>query len=160
MALKIDGVEVEADKAQAAIDAVTARLEGELSVARKALEAAQAQATDAQAKLAEAVSDAAIDAAVQARLDRQAAEAARVAKLEAVKKAFPELSLEGRSQDAIDALHAVAEAQAKKDPEGLNDFKGTSLVAPKKTEKPAPVVSARQKMLDANRKAFEELAAE
>ena len=160
MTYKIDGADVDADKAQAAFDSAYARLEGELAVAQAKFDAAVAKLAEAEAKLAVATSDEAIDAAVSARLAKQAEDAARAARLETVKKAFPDLKLEGRSQDAIDALYAVADAQIARDPEGLNALNAATDARPAAAKPVVKKLSAREKMLEDNRKALEKVVAE
>ncbi len=151
MKFTIDGVEVEADKAQSAFDSLTGKLEGRLAVAEQALATAQAKAKEATDALAVAQSDEAIDKAVQTRLNKKAAEDAAASKLEAVKKAFPGMKLEGRSQDSIDALYEVATAKAKEDPEGLNELSASTDAKPKVVAPSAPKVSSRQRMLQEQR---------
>jgi hypothetical protein len=153
MLFKIDGADVDADKAQAAFDSAYAKLEGELSVARTKL-------AEAEAKLAVAVSDEAIDAAVEARLAKKAEDDARAARLETVKKAFPDLKLEGRSQDAIDALYAVADKQIAKDPEGLDGLAAKTDARPEVKQPKPKKPSARDRMLEEQRKALGNIAAE
>ncbi len=104
----------------------------------------------AVAQLAVATSDAAIDAAVEARVAAQKAADEAAAKLARVKAKYPTLSLDGRSQDFIDALDLRIEAEVAKDAEGLskiesNDAGGEPVV----DAKPAKVkkLSARERMI-------------
>ena len=129
----IDGAELAQDKTQAAIDAVCA-----------ARDAAVAENASLTAKLAAACSAEAIDAAVKARLD--AIDAAKTAELELAKAAerravvsarFPTLALDGKSQDYVDGLFAVASAT-----DGL-----PAPAVPVAAMDAKPVLSAREQML-------------
>lgn len=134
---KIDGADVAQDQAQAAID----RLQGKA-------DALQAQVADLQTKLDAALSEEAIDAAVQKRVDAAEAakaEAKRVAdaaeRKAKVLAARPELKLDDKSQDYIDGLFDALPS----DPDGLNQLRGKG---PKKPViDAAPRLSAREKML-------------
>jgi len=132
---KIDGAEVAQDNTQAAIDAVCG--------ARDAAVAQVAALTDA---LAVATSDAALDAAVQKRIDADAAAVAAAAAVvaatarrAAVQLSFPQIALDGRSQDYIDALF---------DARPVIDEALAGLVAPPVVVVVPPVarVSARDRM--------------
>lgn len=144
---KIDGKEVPVEAAQAAFDAATSTLEGRLAVAELALVAATDEVEKLKVELAAAKSDEAIDRAVEIRLAKQKAADEAAARLETVRKAFPSLNLEGRSQDSIDALYEVASTQLQKDPEGLDALKRKSTDA---APAPAPkaMKSARERMLE------------
>lgn len=143
---KIDGKEVAQDAAQAAFDAALAATEGRLELAKAEVAELKAKLDAVQAELVKATSDETIDAAVSARLEKKAQDEARAARLEAVKKAFPKMDLTGKSQDAIDALFEVA--KANDDPEGIN------LPAPTAKTDAAPQLSARERMLRAQREAL------
>jgi hypothetical protein len=132
MALKIDGLEIAVDSAQSAFDVYDAKLQAQIATASSELETLRARVVELDAALVEAKSDAVIDAAIAARDARSAAEAEAKAKLVRVAKAFPGISLDGRSSDFIDALDLAHKA----DPSGLGQLDGTAPAAPvvKKTE--------------------------
>jgi hypothetical protein len=133
----IDGAEVAQDKTQATIDAVCA-----------ARDAAVAEAASLAAKLSAACSAEAIDAAVKTRLDAiDAAKAAELALAQAaerravVARRFPTIALDGKSQDYVDGLYEIASAT-----DGL-----PAPAVPVVVTDAAPVLSAREQMLAANR---------
>lgn len=150
MAYMIDGVEFEAEQAQAAFDAAVGRLEGSLAATTKSLQAAAARAEKAEAELAVALSDEAIDAAVAAKQARVAAEAEKQAKLDAVKEAFPSIQFDGKSDDYIDGMHQALEAAKEADPEGLAGLKTKIDAADLRPQAPKP--SARDVMIANNRR--------
>jgi len=102
--LKINGKEVEAQDAQSVFDLYDADLQAQLAKAQQDAKEANEKLTAAEAKLAEATSDAAIDAIISERNEKARLQAEKDAKLARVKATFPAISLEGRSQDFIDAL--------------------------------------------------------
>lgn len=132
VALKIKGIEVAADAAQAAVDG----LEAELVGLRAEVLKAKQEAKDAADALVEKTSEAALDALVDARLLKEkeakdaadAAEAAKVAKeakLERISKAFPDETLDGRSDAFLDGLDLAAGKLLARDPDGLGALNGT-----------------------------------
>lgn len=145
--LKINGADVAEDKAQAAIDS----LEGQLVAVSAERDALKAAKDAADAALAVAVSDEAIDAAVSARLARDAAAAAKAEKIARVSAGYPDVSLDGKSDDFVDALDiALAKVKAA-DPEGLSAIKDSSPGPDLIVKDAAPVVDAREEMLQRQR---------
>jgi hypothetical protein len=155
MKIKIAGNEVDVSSAQSVFDAYDADLQAQLASATAAKDAALAQVKELEAKLTEATSDAAIDAAVQKRLDEKAAAEAKAAKLDRVKAAYPSISLDGRSDDFIDALDMRIELDKSADPEGLKKIASKD-AAP--TTDAAPKASPRAKKLSRAEKLAAELA--
>jgi hypothetical protein len=150
VALKINGAEVADDKAQAAIDS----LEGQLVAVSKERDALKAAKDTADAALAAATSDAAVDAAVAARLDREAKAKARQDKLDRVKAGYPDVAVDGKSDDYIDALDVALAKLKAADPDGLKQIKNDSPGGKNEQTDAAPVLSAREEMLARQRKPF------
>lgn len=161
--LKIKGVEYSADKAQAAVDSLEgehaamvaelAKLKGQLKEANDSLEVARAPETIAKAVEAKIAAD------KEAKDAADAAEAAAKVlktKREAVAKAYPTISLEGKSADFIDGLHARLEADVAAETAGLAAVAGRGKAkegtAQDSAQKPAKKLSAREKMIAENKK--------
>lgn len=144
MALKINGIEVAADAAQAAFDTFEAGLQVKLADLQKQLDTAVAAKTAAEAALAEKTSDAALDALVTTREAKKAADAAKVEKLAKVKLAYPAVNLDGRSDEFVDGLFAglAAKPASDADPEGLNALGRPSVVTKDANAKQKPESSA------------------
>jgi hypothetical protein len=148
--LTINGVVVEGEALQGAFDSYDATLQAQIVELKDSSAALQAQLDAAVASLAVATSDAAIDAAVEARLVAQKAADEAAAKLARVRAKYPTLSLDGRSQDFIDALDLRIEAEVTKDAEGLNKIESNDAGGePIVDSKPAKVrkLSARERMI-------------
>jgi hypothetical protein len=152
MSLKINGVEVKAEGAQAAFDTFEAGLQVVIADLNRQLTELKTAKEAADAKVAELSSDAALDARVDARVAAQAAATAKADKLAKVKAAYPGVSLDGRSDEFVDGLFAGLETKpttdaAGSDPEGLNRLNRPATVN-KDQSKPKPVSSqdAYQKM--------------
>ena len=156
--LTINGQVVVAAEAQSAFDAYDAGLQAQLVSAVAAKDAAEATIAELNAKVAEvqaalvaAQSEEAVDAAVAARLAAKEAKDAAEAKLARVKAAYPSISLDGRSQDFVDALDLRIELDAKADPNGLEQLRPSAPVVVVDAAPAAPRMTARERMLAANR---------
>lgn len=138
---RIDGKDVAEDAAQAAFDAALAVVQAERNALADQVAALKdTLSSEVQAlkeALADASSEAKLDAAVEARLQKIEAEKQRLARVAKVAERFPSLDLSKKSQDAIDALYEVASA----DPENLS----LRVIARKTDEK--RTLSAREQML-------------
>jgi hypothetical protein len=142
--LKINGVEVDASEAQAAIDA----LEGRLTAVTSERDTARTELETAQASLAEAVSDAAIDAKLAERDAKRKADEGKAKRLQAVKDAFPNVDLTGKSDDYVAAMFDALEAAKAADPDGRKRLKGE--IKDARDERPVedkPKLSAREIMV-------------
>ncbi len=128
MKLKIRGAEVDADKAQEAIDAADIQLDA-VTGERDAL---KDKVAELEAALAEAKSKATLDAAVEAELARRAEAERAEARKTAVAKRYPKLDLSKYAQPAIDALHDAMATEDAADPDGVARLTG------KRGEVPAP----------------------
>lgn len=144
---KINGADVAEDKVQAAIDA----LEGQLAAMQADKDALKTAKDEAEAKLAHAVSDEAIDLAVKARLEREAVAKAHADKVERVQKGYPKIVLDGKSADFIDALDLALAEKLAADPEGLNQIRDSSPGGEAPAAKPVVVIDARDEMMKAKR---------
>lgn len=149
---KIDGADVAQDKAQAGIDALCAARD----VNKAKCDELAAQIADLQAKLEAAQSEETMDAAVSARLAKIEADRAAALALEQaasrrqqVADACPGLSLEGKSQDYVDAIFDLR----VKDPDGLRKLSGEATRVDVAVKDAAPKLSARERMVQTLRDA-------
>jgi hypothetical protein len=118
--LKIKGVEVDADKAQAVIDA----LEAELVVANKSATDTRAALDAKDKEMKEAVSDEALDKRVEKKLADEKAAKEKAERLQAVKDGYPGLELEGKSAEFVDGLFQGLEKLKEADPDGIKRLRG------------------------------------
>lgn len=110
MKFTINGKEVDAEKAQAAIDALGMLFED----AKGKLADLEAKLVAKAEELKVATSDAAIDAAVEKRLAEKQASEERAARKAAVAKAYPNMTLDAKvSQETIDYLFQTIDAKAE-----------------------------------------------
>lgn len=156
MKLKINGKEVDADKAQASIDAIEMLLEN----AREEVQEAKDALTAKEAELKTATSDEAIGKLVQAKFD--AAEAIKVvdAKRAKVAKHFPKMKdLDKKSAETIETLFdSIAQEEATVDALAPGAAGGEASAKVEEVEAitdAAPKLSARERMKAANRKVSE-----
>jgi hypothetical protein len=139
---KIKGVEMDAAQVQAAIDA----LEGELDGANeKADKLAKELKTEKDARAAE-TSDEALDALVEKRIAKDKAAAEAKARKDAVAKAFPGKSLDGKSEAYIDGLYDSL-AEDADDVERVTGVRGPKT---KPVVDAKPRLSAREQMIADN----------
>jgi hypothetical protein len=147
MKFKVNGKEYEAEKVQGAIDALEMLLENAKGEAKELKVQLDAKAEELKvAKSAET-----IDAAVDARLVAKKADEERASRRAAVVKAYPNMKLEGKTAETIDALFESIDAKAE-------EQKSLAAVAPgaagastgvkdaKPASKPSPDAS-RQSMI-------------
>lgn len=142
--IKIKGVEHDADKAQAAIDA----LEGELAAATATATKLQGELTAEKDARAAETSDAALDARLEKRLAAEQAAKERADRRAAVAKAYPSVDLKDATDAFVDGMFATLKAEEAEDADdvALVTGKRGPKVAPQAPE--APRKSAREKMLD------------
>lgn len=149
MKLTINGKEYDAEKAQAAIDALEALLENAREEAKDAAERLKA----AKAELVEKTSDKAIGKLVQAKLDAAEKTKEIARKRAAVAKAYPKMkAVDAKSDETIESLYdTITEEQASVDALAPGELGGESSPETKKqpvaTRDAAPRSSARDKML-------------
>lgn len=120
--MKINGIEVAMDSAQAAFDSYDAGLQAKIAELTAQLDAAKAEKAQLDAKLAVATSPETLKAAVEAELARVEAQKAADEKRSKVAAAYPSISLDGKSEDFVDALFVALAARpvvSPSDPEGL-----------------------------------------
>lgn len=144
--LKIKGVETDATTAQPVIDS----LEGGLAAVTLERDGLKTEVADLKAKLADATSPEKISKYVADAKEVETKAQVKAAKVEAVKKAFPAMVLDGKSDDFVDGLFLAIPA----DPDGLNALRGTVVKDAKAPPAPAPKSSKRAEMISANRAQF------
>lgn len=144
VALKINGAEVAADKAQAAYDSFEGAVVADKAKLQSALDAALVTVKDLETKLATATSDSAIDTAVSARIAKTEAAKLAADKLAKLKAAFPKQSFDSKSQDFLDGAYESLVASTASGEAGVIKIAADKPVT--KTDV-KPVVDARGEML-------------